>query len=340
MRTTLSLVTTWLRHVAAAVALLGCCGFVVICVRPLYFRDGARAGFEYTLLDFSNRKGPRDYFFRLQGQREGGRTVAIAPFFIYPGPFSFEGTGGISDPDLVGESSDAVACFELFEEGFFGDQAHTVDFCGRYVQGGYQVFSSENQDQRFYPGVYVLQFLVAYDGSQLSYSTRPLGATSWDLVTSVPFTFDGRLIPSMGAIGFHKRGVYDLLELIWNATMPLDTTAEEGCGWHVQEAYRFDLSALEKLEGAAPDFAGATADLGLARSELGFALDQTPDFIDAKIGKQTVRYLTRADRRLEKAQEKASDQDANGAIIQLLKSLRDQGAAFQVIFVLDFRDEF
>ena len=340
MRTHRSLVTSWLRHLAALVALLGCSGFVVICVRPLYFRDGARAGFEYTLLVSGDRKSPRDYFFRLQGQREGGTTVAIAPFFIYPGPFSFEGLGGISDPALVGQSSDTVACFELFENGFFGDLAHTVDFCGRYSQGGYQVFNSENQDQRFYPGVYVLEFLIVYDGSELSYSTRPPGAPSWDLVTSVPFGFTNPLIPSMGGVGFHRRGVYDLLELSWTATMPLDTTPEQGCGWHVQEAYRFDLSALEKLEGAAPDFAGATADLGLARSELGLALDLAPDFLDAKIGKQTVRYLTSADRRLEKAEEKASRQDANGAVAQLLKSFRDQGAAIQVIFVLDFRDQF
>jgi hypothetical protein len=329
-----------LRYLAALAVIVGCCGLVVVCPKRLYLVDGARPGFVWQPLDPFDRRGPRDYFFRLQAFREGGRTIVIAPFYVYPGPFSFQGVGGISNLDLVDESTDAIACFELFEEGFFGDPLHTVDLCGRYTNGGYQAFNSENQDQRFYPAVYLLEFLVEYDGDDLGYWTRPVGAPTWDLVTSVPFAFDSRLIPSMGALNLHKKGVYDLRELTWTLTPPAAPTAEEASGWHIQEAYRFDFSALEKLEGDAPDFAGATADLGSARSELSLALDETPDFIDAKIGKQVVRYVTRADKRLERAQQEAIDEDADGAVSQLLKSLREQGNGFQGIFQLDFRELF
>jgi hypothetical protein len=329
-----------LRSLAAAAALLACCASSLACSVRLYLRDGARPRLEIRLLSPGDRKGPREYFVRLEGQREGGRTIAIAPFFVYPGPFSFQGVGGISDPDRIGASSDAIACFELFEDGFFGDTDRSVAFCGRYVQGGYQVFSSENQDQRFYPAVYQLEFRVEHDGANVSYYTRPIGAPSWDLVTSVPLSYETRLIPSMGGLGFHKGGVYDVEGLTWTTTAPVDPTPEESFGWHVMEAYRFDLAALENLEGAAPDFAAATNDLGLARSQLSLALAETPDFLDAKIGKQVARYTIRGDRRLEKAQREAGDGDVNGAVKQLLRAFRDQGTAFQGAYRLDFRGQF
>jgi hypothetical protein len=337
-----SLLVTWLRNLTTLGVLLACCGFFVVCPEELRYRDGAIAGFEFRLVDPADRRGPRDYFFRLRGQREGGTTIAIAPFFVYPGSFSFEGVGGISDPGLLAQSSDSIACFELFEDGFFGDLAHTVDFCGRYTAGGYQAFNSENQDQRFYPSVYQLEFRVEYDDAtaQISYLVRPVGAPTWDLVTTAPFDYTTRLIPSMGAVGLHKGGIYDLEELSWTTTPPAAWTAETGFGWHVQEAYRFDLGALEKLEGAAPDFPGASIDLGQARSHLSLALDLTDDFLDAKVGKQAFRYVVRADKRLEKAQRRATDGNADGAVSNLLKSLRDQGIAFQRTFALDFRDEF
>lgn len=340
MHNTRSLVVTWLRNLATLGVLLACCGFYVVCPPELRYRDGAVPGFEFRLVDPSDRRGPRDYFFRLRGQREGGTTVAIAPFFVYPGDFSFEGVGGISDLDLLEESSDAFACFELFEDGHFGDQAHTVDFCGRYTAGGYQAFNSENQDQRFYPGTYLLDFRVEYDGAQVSYSTRPAGTATYDLVTSFSFDWSTRLLPSFGALGFHKKGVYDLLDVSWTTTMPTDTSVEDACGWHLQEAYRLDVQTLGRLEGASPDFAGATTDLGLARMELSLATGFAASLPDLKLGKQVVRLLGRADRRLERAQEEVVDQDANGAISQVLKSTRDQGLAFQTLYRLDFKGRF
>lgn len=329
-----------LRHLAAAALLFACGASLLACGARLLLRDGARPRLEIRLLSPGERKGPREYFVRLEGRREGGRTIAIAPFFVYPGPFSFQGIGGISDPGRVAASADAIACFELFEDGFFGDPDRSVAFCGRYVQGGYQVFSSENQDQRFYAGAHQLEFRVEHDGANVSYSTREIGTQTWDVVTSVPFSYDSRLIPSIGGLEFHKRGVYDVEGLTWTATPPDDPTPEERFGWHVMEAYRFDLAALENLEGAAPDFAAATNDLGLARSALSLALAETPDFLDAKLGKQVARYTVRGDRRLAKAERKAGKGDANGAVKQLVKAFGAQGTAFQRAYRLDFRGRF
>jgi hypothetical protein len=325
-------------HLAAVAVLLASCGFTIVCTRTLVLREGARPGFDYRPLIPGDRNSPRDWFFRLQGQREGGRTIAIAPFSIAQGPFWFEGEGGISDPALIAQSSDSYSCFEIFEDGHFGDVAYSFAFCGRYVSGGYQVFNSENADNRFYPGVYVLQFRIEYDGADLSYLTRPVGAQTWDTVTTVPLSYDTRMIPSMGAIGMHKGGVYDVLDLKWSTTPPVDPTAEERYGWHVQEAYRFDLSALERIENS--DFGGANADLGSARDQLVQALGEVPSFVDARIGKQTARYTIRADQRLEKAQRKTTDQNATAAVLQLLLSLADQGNGFQRVAGRDYRPLF
>jgi hypothetical protein len=337
MKTSMRL--TW-RHAAALAVLVASCASFPGCARGLYHRDGARGFIAFVLVDPGDRKGPRDYFARLQAQREGGRTFGIAPFVIHPGPFSFQGVGGVSDPALIGPSTDGIACFELFERSFFTDPAHTVDLCGRYSSGGYQAFNSENDEFRFYPAAYVLEFRVEYDGTDLSYLTRPVGAPAWDLVTTIPFAWDDWLIPSVGAFNLHKKGVYDITAFDWTTTPPVDPTAEELAGWHIQEAYRFDFTAWRKLEGATPDFTGATADLGLARDQLALALAQLPDYVDAKIGKQTARYVIRADKRLEKAQREAFDEDEEGALGQLLRSVRDQGFAAQRTYQLDFRSDF
>jgi hypothetical protein len=328
------------RHAAAIALILASCGGAIGCARGLYHRDGARGFIAFVLVDPGDRKGPRDYFARLQAQREGGRTFGIAPFVIHPGAFSFQGVGGVSDPALIGPSTDGIACFELFGQNAFTDPLHTVDLCGRYTNGGYQAFNSENDDFRFYPAVYQLEFRVEYDGADLSYLTRPVGAPTWDLVTTFPFAGEDRVIPSVGIFNYHKGGVYDITAFDWTTTPPVDPTAEDRAGWHIQEAYRYDFAAWRKLEGTAPDFTGANADLGLARDQLALALTQLPDYLDAKIGKQTARYVIRADKRLEKAQREAFDEDAGGALKQLLRSVADQGFAAQRTYQLDFRSDF
>jgi hypothetical protein len=327
------------RH-AAILLLLASCSGLLACPRGIYHVDGARGRIVFTPADPSDPNGPREYSLRLQAQREGGRTFVVAPFRIHPGAFWFQGVGGISDPSLIGASTDGIGCFELFDEEHFTDPVYTVDLCGRYVNGGYQAFNSENQDQRFYPATYVLEFRVEYDGTDLSYLTRPVGAPTWDLVTEVPFSWNNYLLPSVGAFNLHKKGVYDVVDLDWGTTPPVDPTAEDLAGWHIQEAFRYDASAWGKLEGVAPDFPGANADLGLARDQLSLALAQLPNYLDAKVGKQTSRYLIRADKRLEKAQREAFDGDAEGALGQVGRSLRDQGLAAQRTFQFDFRANF
>jgi len=312
------------------------------CLKRITYRNGVVVKIEYIPVNPLDPRGPRDRFARMQAKRDGGKFVQVVPMFIYPGPFFFSLVAGVSDPALLEESADGIGCVEVFEEDFFGDLGHSFALCGRYSasSGGYQVFNSENDDFRFYPGVSLVDLRIDYDGADVTLSSRPQGAPSYDVVTNFAFDFDTRLLPSIGGFNFGKKGVHDLLDVDWSTTAPTDTTVDEGCAWHLYEAYRYDFSAFRQLDGGAPDFAGATTDLGLARNELSQALALTPGFIDAKIGKQVARYIVRADRKLEKAQEEVADQDADGAVNQLLKSVRDQGAAYQRIHVLDFKDMF
>jgi hypothetical protein len=310
------------------------------CIKRMVYKDGAVARVEYYLVNPNEPKGLRDRFVRFQAKRDDAVRIEVLPFFVYQGPFEFNLTGGVSDPLLLDESLDGIACFELFEQGFFGDLAHLFDVCVRYTAGGIQAFNSENDDDRFYPGVSLLDLRIGYNGTDVTFETRPKDTGTFDVVTTFPFSYTEPLIPSVGVVNYGKGGVYDLLSASWTTTMPADTTIEQGCGWHIQEAYGLGWNAYAKLDGGSPDFTGAAADLAALRAEVVAGYGLTASFIDPKIGKQVARYLVKADRAVLRAQEEVADQDADGAIGQLFKSTRFQGLAFQKIFDLDFKAQF
>jgi hypothetical protein len=310
------------------------------CIKRITYKNGAVVKIEYIPVDPLNPRGPRDRFARLESKRDGGQAIQVFPMFIFSGAFSLAFTAGISDPELLDESEDGIVCVEMFVDGFFGNLDRTFDLCGRYTNGGYQAFNSENDDFQFYDGARVVDFQVEYDGADVTLSSRPQGDPDYDVITTFPFAHDTRLIPSFGGFNFAKKGVADLLYVNWTTTPPVDPTPEEACFWHIGESYRHDLWALENLEGATPNFPVAGSYLANSRTELANCLPLTDDFFDAKVGKQTFRYLIRADKKLEKAEREAADQNAEGAISPLLKSLQDQGNGFRVGAALDFKDKF
>jgi hypothetical protein len=326
--------------VAALAALLALPLLAGGCIKRITYKDGAIVKIEYIPVNPLDPRGPRDYFARLESKRDAGRAIQVFPMFVFPGPFLVTATAGISDPELLDESEDGIVCIELFEDGFFGDLARTFDLCGRYTNGGYQAFNSENDDFQFYPGVSVVDLQIEYDGTDVTFSSRPQGDPDYDVITTFPFAHDTRLIPSFGGFNFAKKGVADLLTVNWTATPPVDPTPEEACFWHIGESYRHDLWALENLEGATPNLPLAQGYLANSRTELASCRALTDDFFDAKVGKQTFRYLIRADKKLEKAEREVADQNPEGAISPLLKSLQDQGNGFRVGAALDFRDQF
>jgi hypothetical protein len=69
-------------------------------------------------------------------------------------------------------------------------------------------------------------------------------------------------------------------------------------------------------------------------------LTLTGTFLDAKIGKQTARYVIQADKKLEKAEAAALDLNADKAISQIFKGWRLQANAFLKIWDLDFSKVF
>lgn len=310
------------------------------CIKRITYKNGAVVKIEYIPVNPLDPRGPRDYFARIESKRDAGQAIQVFPFFLFPGPFLVTATVGVSDPELLDESEDGIVCIEMFEDGFFGNLARTFDLCGRHTNDGYQAFNSENDDFEFYPGVRVVDLQIEYDGADVTLWSRPGGGTDYDEVTTFQYDYDTRLIPSVGGFNFAKKGVGDLLSVNWTATPPVDPTPEEACFWHIGESYRNDLWALENLEGATPDFAAAGTYLANSRTELADCLALTDDFFDPKVGKQTFGPLIRADKKLEKAEREAADQDAEGAISPLLKSMRDQGNAFRVAAALDFRDQF
>jgi hypothetical protein len=310
------------------------------CLHGLSYHMRARGRVSYLLSDPLDKKSPRDHYVSFQGtSRKGGSAFEILPYFIYAGAFEITYQVGLFDPGHVAESTDAIGCLELFEYQNFGDPAHTVDLCGRYTAGGYQVFDSENSDQRFYAGALRLEARISYDGANLSYETRLPGTVSWDAVTSFSYAPLDPLLASLGGTSLYKKGSIGFDDFAITTTMPTDTTFEGAVGWHIQEAFHQEGSALRSLDGASPDFTTAAADLTASRSEIQLGIGASAS-LDLKLGKQVIRYLGRADRKLERAQQEVSSQDAEGAWKQTQKALRLEGQAFQTLFALDYRQQF
>jgi hypothetical protein len=331
-RTALLLVLT------ASVALSGC-------LRGLSYHWGAKARIGYTLTDPADRKSPRDRFLRFEGKsrRGDGQAFEILPYFIYGGPFTIVYDVGIFDAERMAQSDGAIGCLELFDEAFFGDPMHTVDLCGRYVSGvsgGYQAFNSENSDQQFYPGALRLEARVSYDGTDLTYETRPEGAPIYNVVTTVAsWTPIWPVLTSFGGVALNKRGVVDFDNIQLTDTMPLDTDVMGAVGWHLQESSRLACEGMYAIDGAAPDFALALAAVAGARAEYTDVLTLSAG-LDVKIGKQVIRYTEKADRQLARAQGELQDSDAEGAFRRIGKGMRLEGLAFQRLYGLDFREQF
>jgi hypothetical protein len=310
------------------------------CLHGLSYHMRAHAKVRYLLTDPLDKKSPRDHYVSFEGKsRKGGAAFEILPYFIYAGAFEITYQVGLFDPGHVTESTDAIGCLELFEYQDFGDPAHTVDLCGRYTTGGYQVFDSENSDQRFYAGALRLEARVSYDGASLSYETRLPGTVTWDAVTSFAYTPVDPLLLSLGATNLYKKGSIGFDDFAITTTVPAASTTEGMVGWHIQEAFHQEGGALRNLDGASPDFTTAAADLASCRSELQLGIAASAG-LDLKLGKQVIRYLGRADRKLERAEQEVAGQDAEGAWKQTQKALRLGGQAFQTLFALDYRKQF
>jgi|GEM_PF-5494282 len=311
------------------------------CIGGLFFKSGGKSRVAFVLTDPFDPRSPRDRFVRFQGQRDGGLAFEILPYFLFPdGPFEVTFDVGIFDPELVDESEDARGCFELFERDGFGDLSRTLDFCGRYVMGGYQAFNSENADQQFYAATLRVEARVAWDGANLTYETRPEGDPTYDLVTTIPYTPAQPFLPAFGAANLGKRGIVDFDDLAWTDTAPTDTDVLGGIGWNLQGSFQETFGALRDLDGATPDFASASTGLADARLQLGNAISLAGSLPDLKLGKQVIRLGERADRKLERAQAEVQDQDAEGAVKNTQKAVRLQGQAFQRLYGLDFRPQF
>ncbi len=323
--------------VVASTALTGC---------SLFYRQYVSVRWDYLLENPADKRSDRDRFVEWRGKKKPGFQglpfgIAVAPVYLRP-PFTLDGTIGIFDPSELAASANTGGCVELDEEGFFGASGHFFFLCLDYVltpSPGVRVRTSVDANTMFYPTLYGGVARLQADTSTLSFQFQPLGASTFDTITTTPIADPTiQWFPSMGAIGLLKGGVMNFDSIRWTNTAPPSPTLEEQIGWEFEEAMRFLNEACGWLDGFDPDPVQAGSDI---QASFAYILNARADvdlLPDLKLGRQVLKKLDCMDKNAGKALEEVGDGDVEGAIGKINKGLRC--GADGLIRLRDFRVEF
>jgi hypothetical protein len=335
---------TWGRLAGAALvvalgpSLAGC---------TLILREFVALKRDYVLSDPTDKKSPRDRFAEWRGKKKPGFPggpafgIAVAPLYLRA-PFTWDQTVGIFDPDELAGSADTSGCIELDEEGFFGDPGHFFFMCLDYLltpSPGVRVRTNVDANEMFYPSVYggVLRF--AADVSTLSFQFQPLGASTFDTITSTAIVDPAlQWFPSVGAIGLYKGGVMDFDDAHWSNTPPSSPTLEEQIAWGFEEAMRFLNEACTDLDGFVPDPVQAGADIQASFSYITQARSDIALLPDPRLARKTEAKLDCLDKNAGKALEQVGAGNVDRAIGKIEKGLRCGGEG--LVLLRDFRVDF
>jgi len=312
----------------------------------LFFRQYVSVRWDYLLEDPADKRSDRDRFVEWRGKKKPGFQgvpfgIAVAPVYLRP-PFTLDGTIGIFDPSDLTASANTSGCIELDEEGFFGDLGHYFLLCLDYIltpSPDVRVRTNVDANTMFYPSVYGGVARLQADLNNLSFQFRPLGASSFDTITTTPIADPTiQWFPSMGALGLLKGGVMNFDSIQWTNTAPSSPTLNEQIAWYFEEAMRFLNQACGALDGFDPDPVQAGSDIQASFSYILSARSDIDLLPDLKLGRQALKKLDCVDKNAGKALEEVADGDVEGAIGKINKGLRC--GADGLIRLRDFRVDF
>jgi hypothetical protein len=305
--------------VAVAISQTGCL--------ELLIRAYVAAAWDYELEDPGDKRSDRYRFLEWRGKKKPGFPdptfgIAAAPIFLRP-PFTLEVRAGVFDPGAYAASVGAGACLEIDKEGTFGATGNFFFICADYLDNpspGLRVRTSVNTNTMSYPGVYEGDLRFEADTTTLSLQFRPLGASSFDSVASVPIANPATgYYPSIGALGLFRGGAVNFGNVSWTNTPPASPTQVQNIAWDMGESMRLYNLAANALNGFDPDLAEASASIQAAYVYIDSArldLDALPDL---RLGRFVLKKLDCVDRNSAKAFDEVQDGDVNGAIGKLGK---------------------
>jgi len=309
----------------------------------LLYREQMALKRDYVLVDPLDKKGPRDRFFEWRGKAKpgtmGGFGIGAAPLVLRQ-PFAFEAQIGVFDPADFAASDEAIGCIEIDEEDLFGVEFFYL--CLEYLlapTAGVQVINSENADNQFYPGVYGGTTRIRSDATSLYFDFQPLGASSFDTFSTVPF--DNPTLgytPSIGASHVFKGGVIDFQDVRWTSTPKQNPTPEDQLGEAIENALARLNEGCLFVDGASPDFSNAATEINNSFGYITQARSFLPSLGNPKLQRRVAAKIDCMDSHAAKALGAIGDLSVAGAIKRFERSLRCGGEGLATL--RNFEPEF
>jgi len=271
--------------------------------------------------------GPENRFLRVQSKKKTkpGQMAMRVPCDMW-GPFRWEVSGGLYDPNKAAAADQAIFGTELDGRGPF-PPTEFYGISSQVTNGGMNVFAFTHNSptaigSNFFAGATEIDFAIEATPTQLVFEARPTGGGGFTQIATFPFTNQATpLLPSIGAFNLSGKGVigFDDWRLVSNGTEP--GTPPAG---HVAAREIWDVACAISDAGHAVD---GIADFGAAATQLATAktlLDQARATADAlptnKNVKKARKDLKTANKKLDSAITWVDQQKKVGKTIDALQA--------------------
>lgn len=277
--------------------------------------------------------------FRGRGKSEP-RIGFVRAGYLIQQPFDLSVTAGVFDQNLLQDADGQRACLEI-DERPDGSPLSFAVICGDYSlsMGGYNVFYSHNLDgtlvsggTTFFPGAAV-DYRIAGDGADLTFSARSLGATAWTDLGAIAYVRDPGLAISVGGAYLNKGGEVGFTNgwLVDGPHFPGSIEDEIYDDLMYAEEHLFfyclyleigdEAAALDELLDAASHVDDAYAGIDLLTQVRGAGA------IDPKALKKAAKNVGKAQKKIAKAQAKLAAGKIKSAAKQTGKAIKSADKA-------------
>ncbi len=272
-------------------------------------------------------KVPQDRYLRIIGTKKSktGQAAIVAPIDLW-GPFRCEVKGGLFDVDHTTQANGAIFGMEIDGRGPFPP----TEFYGVSSQitgGGLNVYaythnSTSSIGSHFFAGATEIELAIDYDGSTFTFLAREPGDLAYQTIATFGLMNQMTpLNPAIGCFNLAKNGVigFDDFRIVSNGSAPMALAPNVDAARLIGEATTGAVEAMHRLDGADPDYAGASTDLADAQSKLATALAAVLALPASKPRKKAKNDLNDAAERLEAAISLVSAEKKAGKAISHLK---------------------
>jgi|GEM_PF-3877299 len=269
---------------------------------------------------------PADRFIAARGTKRTRPGFAFAQ--LTPdvwAPFDVSIHTGLFDPAQMETAAGTRVCLEIDNVGF------TVfyDACATYgtSPAGWTVVAFTGTPVTNLPGSVFLdaaeiELRVESDGDTLRFHARPFGSDTWQEVAQTPWPGQsGPLEAAFGVAPILKGTLVGFDHPSFaSSDPPAPPAGAAAVAALADDALLEGLAAFLLLDGASPDFPGATARLDAAAAVLADAQTALAALPQDGAAKKAGRDLAKGAKKLGRAREQVAAQDVDGALANLGKA--------------------